>query len=146
MTGIEAFNMPEVIRIEHRVVEEIHPFQRFLEIGNGWNMYYSSWNSAGLPLQPAVWALTQLYATIQVQAKGPWRKGPPQQVVRLVLGQIQLIMICPEKPISWDFVQRFATQMLTLTNQGWTGVYKFVLSQSELEMNIGVELNILPVK
>ncbi len=119
-------------------------FKSFISIGNGWNFYYTSWHAASLPIQPAAWALTNLYASMLVQAQSTWRKGPPQNIVPLVFGQIQLIMICPEKPIQWQIVENFASEMLRITGEGWTGTYQLLLSQAAEDVSIGIELTILP--
>ncbi len=129
-----------------RVSAEEIGFQSFIDVGNGWNFYYSSWHAASLPLQPAAWALTNLYASMLVQAQSTWRKGPPQNILPLVFGQIQLIMICPDSPIPWQIVENFASEMLRITGEGWTGLYQILLSQAGEDVSIGIQLTILPGK
>lgn len=121
-------------------------FQSFIDVGNGWNFYYSSWHAASLPIQPAAWALTNLYASMLVQAQSTWRKGPPQKIIPLAIGQLQLIMICPENPIPWQVVESFASEMLRITGDGWTGLYQMLLSQAATDVSIGIQLTILPGK
>lgn len=81
-----------------------------------------------------------------VQAQSTWRKGPPQKVISLIIGQIQLIMICPEDPIPWQIVENFASEMLRITGEGWTGLYQILLSQAAADVSIGIQLTILPEK
>ena len=120
--------------------------QSFLDIGSSWNMYYSFWNAAALPLQPAVWALTNLHATLQTQAHSTWRKVLPTQFLNSQPGEVQLMTLYAEQPIPGDFVERFARAMMSITNGGWTGVYQFVLSQTSTDVSIRIELRILPGK
>lgn len=127
-----------------RASAEEFGFKSFISIGNGWNFYYSSWHAASLPIQPAAWALTKFYASMLVQARTTWRKGPPQNIVPLVFGQIQLIMISPQSPIPWQIVENFASQMLRMTGEGWTGTYQLLLSQAAEDISLGIELTILP--
>lgn len=101
--------------------EIVAGFQHFLDIGNGWNMYYSSWHASALPIQPAAWALTGLYAHIATNVRSTWRNGPPQHAIVAAIGQIQIAMICKEQPIPWDFVENFASRMSDMTQAGWTG-------------------------
>ena len=112
-------------RLSRRVIEQIvhSGFQSFLEIGNDWNMYYSSWNGMAMPVAPAAWALTALYAHFQTQARTTWRKQLPQKVLSGAMGAVQLTMICPEQGIPWDFVEKFSTQLLDITAKGWTGMF-----------------------
>ena len=128
------------------VPRQEHSYQSFLEIGNGWNMYYSSWHAAALPIQPAAWALTNLYASMVAQAQGPWRKLPAQAFLLLNIGQVELRLVGSGQGIPWDFVEKFATHMLQITNGGWTGLYQVLLSQAESDTTIGVELLVLPGK
>lgn len=137
---------------EHKVTpiapraESIIPFQSFLDIGLGWNIYYSSWQAAALPVQPAAWALTNLYASMMLHARGEWRKKAPSHMLQTTFGQIQLNMLCPERTISWDLVENLASHMLSITEGGWTGLYKFVLSHAADDVAVAVELSILPAK
>jgi len=131
-------------RVESRISAEEIGFQTFIDVGNGWNFYYSSYHAASLPIQPAAWALTKLYASMLVQAQSTWRKGPSQNIVPLVIGQIQLIMICPEQPIPWQIVENFASEMLRITGEGWTGLYQILLSHAAADVSIGIQLTIEP--
>lgn len=120
------------------------PFQQFLDIGDGWNLYHSSWHAASLPIQPAAWVLTNLYASMLTNAQTTWRKTAPQYILPLVIGQIQLIMVCPTRPIPWEIVEDFASEMLRITGDGWTGLYQVLLSQAEEDISIAIELTVLP--
>jgi len=118
-------------------------FQHAFDIGNGWNMYYSSWPAAILPVQPAAWALVNLYMSIVLQAKAAWKRGPPQHSYTMSFGKILIVMVCPQKPIPWQFVVNFAEKLLSITEGGWTGVYSVMLSQAATDVSIVVELKIL---
>lgn len=106
-------------------------------------MYYSSWHAAALPIQPAAWALTNLYTAIMVQAQSTWRKGQPTPLLQASIGNLQLVMMCAERPIPWDFVENFTKYMLAITKGGWTGTYQVMLSQAATDVAIGVELTIV---
>lgn len=123
---------------------EIVTYHHASDIGNGWNMYYSSWPSAFLPVQPAAWALVNLYMSIVLQAKNHWSKGPPQHGFTMSFGKIQIIMACPQKPIPWVFIMKFAEQLLKITEGGWTGVYSVMLSQAASDVSIAIELKVTP--
>ena len=120
-------------------------FQSFFDIGLGWNMYFSSWHAASLPIQPAAWALTNLYAAILTQAQGSRRKLFSDKMLIATTGRIQLRMLS-DHPIPWIFVERFAAHMLSITKGGWTGLYQVLLSQADTDTTITVELSILPWK
>lgn len=127
-------------------IEPMAPFQHFfLDIGNGWNMFYSSWHSSMVPVAPAAWALSNIYASVLVQAQSTWRKGPPSRVIKANVGPVQLLMICVERPIPWDFVEKFSQELLRMTTEGWTGLYQVLLTQAVDDVSIGVELSIIPV-
>lgn len=120
-----------------------HGFQSYLDIGSGWNMYYSSWPSIALPVQPAAWALTNLYASILLHARGKWSKSPPQYGFTITYGGLRILMDCPQKPIPWLFVGNLAEKLLQITEGGWTGVYEVLLSQAESDITIGLQLKIV---
>jgi len=107
-------------------------------------MYYSSWPVAILPVQPAAWALVNIYTSIMIQAKTSWRKGPPQNGFTMTFGKIQIIMACPQQPIPWQFIENFVQKLLLITEGGWTGVYTVMLSQAASDISIGVELRVIP--
>lgn len=91
-------------------------------------------------VEPAAWALTNLYASILVQARGKWSMAPPQHGLTVTCGGIRILMHCPQKPIPWLFVGNFAERLLQITEGGWTGVYQVMFSQAETEVSIGVQL------
>ncbi|KAL6712918.1 hypothetical protein ACLMJK_009473 [Lecanora helva] len=116
-------------------------FQSFFDIGRGWNIYYSSWHASSLPIQPAAWALTNLYAAVLAQTQSSWKNGRPQTMLQAQIGQIQLLMLS-NHAIPWTFVEAFATYMLSMTKGGWTGLYQAELSQAATDTFITVELRI----
>ena len=118
-------------------------FQNVFDIGNGWNMYHSSWPAAILPIQPAAWALTTLYVSVMTHARTSWSTGPPQNSLVSTFGGIRLLMACPQQPIPWQFVAKFAEKLLQITEGGWTGVYSVMLSQAGTDVEIVVELSVL---
>ncbi|KAF6222051.1 hypothetical protein HO133_001137 [Letharia lupina] len=118
-------------------------FRDFLDIGGGWNMYYSAWPAVALPVQPAAWALANLYASILVQARGKWTASPPRHSFTVTYGGIRILMHCPQKPIPWLFVGNFAEKLLQITEAGWTGVYLVMLSQPETDVSIRVQLTVV---
>ena len=118
-------------------------FQSYLDIGSGWNMYYSSWPSIALPVQPAAWALTNLYASILLHARGKWSKSPPQHGFTITCGGLRILMHCQQKPIPWLFVGNLAEKLLQITEGGWTGVFEVMLSQAESDITIGVQLRMV---
>ncbi len=176
-----------------------HGFQDFLDIGSGWNMYYSSWPAIALPVrkyicqssdlsakapslgkifetqglegsnvvararrvisilasvsrksanvslsrEPAAWALTHLYTSILINARGKWARSPPLHGFTLSYGGVRILMHCPQKPIPWIFVGNFAEKMLQITEGGWTGVYQVMLSQAVSDVTIRVHLSMV---
>lgn len=118
-------------------------FHHAFDIGNDWNMYYSSWPAALLPVQPAAWALVNLYMSIKLQTKSTWSKGPPQHSFTATFGKIQISMLCLQRPIPWLFVENFAEKLLMITKGGWTGVYSVMLSQAVNDITIVVELMVV---
>ena len=77
------------------------------------------------------------------QARGQWNAYPPQHIVKFAFGGISVMMYCPDKPISWHFVARFAEKLLELTANGWTGVYDVMLSHAETDVSIAVSLTVV---
>ncbi|KAL9063680.1 MAG: hypothetical protein Q9161_009339 [Pseudevernia consocians] len=116
-------------------------FHEYLDIGGGWNMYYSARPAIALPVQPAAWALAHLYTSILIHARGKWAKSPPQYGFVFTYGGVRILMHCPQKPIPWLFVGNFAEKLLQITEGGWTGVYQVMLSQAESDISIGVQLS-----
>ena len=92
--------------------------------------------------EPAAWALTNLYASLLVQAHGKLAQFPPQHSITLTFGGIRILMHCPQKPIPWLFVGNFAENLLRITDAGWTGVYQVMFSQAGTDVSIGVRLSI----
>ena len=117
-------------------------FQSFLNFENGWNLYYSSWNSIALPIQPSAWALSQLYSSIVIKAHGSWRSGPPQHGIGARYGDLELWMFCVEEPIPWDFVVKFASELLRTTEDGWAGLYRLMLSNAAEGLTVFVRLGV----
>ena len=118
-------------------------YQAFLHLGDGWNLYYSSWASMSLPVQPAVWALNRLYTNMARDGGSIWRLSPPLHTIPLKVGNIYLWMNCQEEPIPWDLVQLFGEKMLGFTRRGWTGLYELSLSNAARDVTISVILRIV---
>ena len=115
-------------------------YQAFLHLGDGWNLYYSSWSSTGLPIAPAAWALAQLYSNMAQNAGSIWRLSPPLHSIPLRMGNVYLVMECPEEGIPWDLVQLFGEKLLDMTEKGWLGLYSLRLSNAAKEMTISIIL------
>lgn len=60
-----------------------------------------------------------------------------------IVGNIQLFLDCAEQPIPWDMVELFGEKMLQLTEAGWTGVYRIMLSHAETGVTINVVAKVL---
>jgi len=118
-------------------------YQAFLILGAGWNLYYSSWTSSSLPIQPAAWALTRLYINMVSNAGSIWRLSPPLHTVPLQVGNVNLLMECAEEPIPWDLVLLFGHRLLAITQGGWTGLYRVMLSHAESGMSVNVVLRVV---
>ena len=108
-------------------------WQFFLQLNADWNLYYSSWASTSLPIQPAAWALTRLYRNMVDNAGSIWRLSPPRHDLELQVGNVLLSMNCREEPIPWDLVWLFAQKLLDLTEGGWTGIYSLMVRYSQAE-------------
>ena len=115
-------------------------YQAFLYLGGGWNLYYSSWSSIGLSIAPASQALTRLYTSIAENAGSIWRLSPPLHSIPLRVGNVFLLMECPEEGIPWDLVQLFGEKLLDMTRKGWLGLYSLTLSNAAKEMTIRIVL------
>ena len=126
LSSIPATKAPILISetLTPRTVETVAlPFRSFLSIGFGWNIYYYSWHASILPVQPAAWALTALYAYVSRNARTAWRMNPTRNTIKAVIGPLELLMVCTERPIPWDFVEDFAKELEEITRQGWTGEF-----------------------
>jgi len=68
-------------------------YQRFLNLGAGWNMYYSSWHAIALPVQLASLDLVRLYSTIIANAAGVWRVALPRYVYPSAKGDVETLIL-----------------------------------------------------
>lgn len=117
--------------------------QSFLSIGSGWNLYYSSWAGSLLPIQPAASALGHLYSTMLVNSQTIWLEKPSAgNGFTVAFNNIILVFSCKERPIGWDFVESFSRRLLALTQEGWTGCYRLMLSHAESGVTVEVNLSV----
>lgn len=82
-------------------------FQNFLNLGAGWNMYYSSWNAIALPVQLASLDLIRLYSTIIANAAGVWRVAPPRYMLLPLYSPrpgVRLVMVIIGKLLTASFL------------------------------------------
>lgn len=117
--------------------------QSFISLGSGWNLYYSSWSSSILPVQPAAWALRQLYTNVATNAGTIWRLSPPRHYLPLAIGNVMLLIECHEEPIPWALVQAFGRLMLAKVDGGWTGLYEMLFSNAKNDVTISVILKVV---
>lgn len=117
-------------------------YQNFLNLGGGWNLYYSSWPALIFPVQPAVWALRRLYHSMEVNAGSIWRLSAPRYEIPLTLGNVFLLMES-DQPIEWDLVMMFGKKLLDYTDEGFTGLYRLMLSHAQNQVTIFVTLKVI---
>lgn len=56
---------------------------------------------------------------------------------------VVIMFYCKEQPIVWKFVQEFSRRLLTLTQEGWTGCYRLMLSHAKSGMTVEVSLGLV---
>lgn len=117
-------------------------FQNFLHLGGGWNLYYSSWPTSIFPVQPAVWALRQLYTSMEVNGGSIWRLSPPRYEIPLRVGNVLLTMES-NQPIEWDLVSAFGTKLLYYMDRGFVGLYSLMLSHAANDATVFVSLKVI---
>ena len=118
-------------------------FQAFQYLGGGWNLYYSSWIGTSSPIQPAAWALSQLYSSMVTNGGSIWRLLQPLHRIPLRVGNVDFLMECTDEPIPWDLVVLFGRRLLAITNGGWTGLYQLMLSNAENDVTVYVVLSVV---
>lgn len=52
-------------------------------------------------------------------------------------------MDCIEEPIPWDFVLAFGRRLLDITEGGWTGLYRLMLSNAKNDVTIRIVLKVV---
>jgi len=62
-------------------------YKNLLNLGAGWNLYYTSWHAIALPVQLASFDLVRFYSTIIANAAGAWRVAPPRQHLQIALSK-----------------------------------------------------------
>ena len=50
---------------------------------------------------------------------------------------------CKEQPIGWKVVENFSRTLLALTQEGWTGCYRLMLSHAESGVTVEVSLRLV---
>ena len=84
--------------------------------------------TTSVPITTAAYSLEFFYNAILLNALNHWCSQPPQQVLFVTMGSLQLSMTIlfdggVQQGIPWDFVRNFARNMLAVTAMGFTGTY-----------------------
>ena len=84
--------------------------------------------TTSVPITTAAHSLEYFYNAILLNALNPWCSQPPQQVLFITMGPLQLSMTIlfdggVRQGIPWDFVRNFARNMRAVTALGFTGTY-----------------------
>lgn len=84
--------------------------------------------TSSIPIVAAAHSLEMLYNAILFNALNPWCTQPPQQVLVMTMGRLQLVMQAVvdngvPQGIPWAFVRNFARNMLGMTAMGFVGTY-----------------------
>ena len=108
--------------------------------------------SGSVPIAAAAHSLQMFYNAILFNTLTQWCTQPPQQVMVMTMGRLQLTMKIVvgsgvRQGIPWAFVRNFARNMLAMTAMGFTGTYDMVyLRVNDLfpsaPADIGVEVRL----
>lgn len=81
-------------------------------------------NQLLFPVQAAAEVLEAFYAGVARNSHGAWARNTPRIWLRMGFGALRLVMTSTEgTTIPWDFVTKFALNMLRLAERGYTGTY-----------------------
>lgn len=77
-----------------------------------------------IPPQVVAEVLESFYSALAANSRGPWADIAERTWIRITHGALGLLMTATEgTTIPWDFVARFALDMLRHTERGYTGTY-----------------------
>lgn len=93
--------------------------------------------------EPAASALGHLYSTMLVNSQTVWLEGPSGNGFTVAFKNLVVEFYCKEQPIGWDFVANFSRRLLALTQEGWTGCYRLMLSHAESGVTVEVSLSLI---
>ena len=110
--------------------------------------------TSSVPIAAAAYSLEIFYNAILYNALTLWSTQPPQQMLSVTMGPLQLTMAVVfndgvPQGIPWDFVRNFARNMMGVTALGFTGTYdmsytrKRGLSLSPMGLGVEVRFRIL---
>lgn len=94
-------------------------------------------------IRPAASALGHLYSTMLVNSQNSWLEGPSGNGFTVAHQNLVVTFYCKEQAIGWDFVANFSRRLLALTQEGWTGLYRLMLSHAESGVTVEVSLRIV---
>ena len=110
--------------------------------------------TSSVPIAESARFLDMFYNSILYNALSPWCCQPPQQVLMITLGRLQLTMTVVsdngvQQGIPWSFVRNFARNMLAMTAAGFTGTYDMYYMRGDASIpvnpflpNFGVEVRL----
>ena len=103
--------------------------------------------TSSVPIASAAYSFEVFYNAILYNALAPWCSSPPQQVLVITMGPVQLTMNVVldggfPQGIPWAFVRNFARNMLAMTGLGFTGTYDMYYA-TETGFSVDVRLRIL---
>ena len=78
-----------------------------------------------------------------INSQTEWLEGPSGNGFTVAFKNIVVMFNCKEQPIGWKFVEDFSRRLLTLTQEGWTGCYRLMLSHAESGVPVEVSLRLI---
>ena len=94
-------------------------------------------------IRPAASALGHLYSTMLVNSQTIWLEGPSGNGFTVSFKNLVIAFYCKEQPIGWKVVENFSRTLLALTQEGWTGCYRLMLSHAESGVTVEVSLRLV---
>ena len=110
--------------------------------------------TSSVPIAESARFLDLFYNSILYNALSPWCCQPPQQLLIITFGRLQLTMTVVldngvPQGIPWSFVRNFARNMLAMTAGGFTGTYDMYYGRGDAGIpvnpslpNFGVEVRL----
>lgn len=78
-----------------------------------------------------------------VNSQTIWREGPSGNGFTVSFNNLVIMFYCKAQPLGWDLVEDFSRRLLALTQEGWTGCYRLMLSNAETGVTVAVSLRIV---
>lgn len=111
-------------------------------LGNGWEVFYEYFDTL-LPKQMVAPILSKFYGDLMMEILGFAEKDPLSHIV-LQQGALRLqFWSATGETIPWNVLYRFASNLLTITNLGFTSTYDAVYLHKYSDTKIFVQLSLV---